>query len=158
MRDVVIFGLDSSEAYAARVARHLDSTSSAITDQKFDDGEGYIKSNVNVRGKHVYVIHSLYSDGTDTAGGKLLKLYMFLCSLRDASAGTITVICPYMAYARQDRKTESRAPIATKYVAQLLEAAKIDRFITIDVNNLSAMQNSFRVPTDHLEEIGRAHV
>jgi len=151
MRDVVIFGLDSSEAYAARVARHLDSTSSAITDQKFDDGEGYIKSNVNVRGKHVYVIHSLYSDGTDTAGGKLLKLYMFLCSLRDASAGTITVICPYMAYARQDRKTESRAPIATKYVAQLLEAAKIDRFITIDVHNLSAMQNSFRVPTDHLE-------
>ena len=67
MRDVVIFGLDSSEAYAARVARHLDSTSSAITDQKFDDGEGYIKSNVNVRGKHVYVIHSLYTDAKNTA-------------------------------------------------------------------------------------------
>lgn len=151
MRDVVIFGLDASEAYAQRVARHLDLTPSSHTDQNFDDGEGYIKSNVNVRGKHVYVIHSLYSDNKNTAGAKLFKLYMFLCSLRDASAGTVTVICPYMAYARQDRKTESRAPIATKYVAQLLEAAKIDRFITIDVHNLSAMQNSFRVPTDHLE-------
>lgn len=151
MSDIAIFGLDASEAYAARVARHLDLTLSSHTDQSFDDGEGYIKSNVNVRGKHVYVIHSLYTDNKNTAGTKLFKLYMFLCSLKDASAGSVTLICPYMAYARQDRKTESRAPIATKYVAQLLEAARIDRLITIDVHNLSAMQNSFRIPTDHLE-------
>jgi ribose-phosphate pyrophosphokinase len=151
MAGKVIFGLDSSKEYAQRVAKILDEDVAAQTDTFFDDGEGYLKSNVNVRGKDVYVIHSLFSDKNGRAGEKLLKLYMFISSLRDASAGRITAICPYLSFARQDRKTESRAPITTRYVAQLLEAAGINRFLTIDVHNLSAMQNAFRVVTDHLE-------
>lgn len=151
MAGKVIFGLDSSKEYAHRVAKLLDDDVAAQTDTFFDDGEGYLKSNVNVRGKDVYVIHSLFSDKNGRAGEKLLKLYMFISSLKDASAERITAICPYLSFARQDRKTESRAPITTRYVAQLLEAAGMNRFLTIDVHNLSAMQNAFRVVTDHLE-------
>jgi ribose-phosphate pyrophosphokinase len=52
---------------------------------------------------------------------------------------------------RQDRKTESRAPIATQAVAMMLEAVGMDRLLTMDVHNLGAEQNAFRVPIDNLE-------
>ncbi|MGH7127333.1 MAG: ribose-phosphate diphosphokinase, partial [Planctomycetaceae bacterium] len=38
-----------------------------------------------------------------------------------------------------------------KYFAQCVEAVGADRILTMDVHNLSAMQNAFRIPTDNLE-------
>ena len=63
----------------------------------------------------------------------------------------MTAIVPYLCYARKDRKTKSRDPITTRYIAQLFEAVKCDRLVTLDVHNLAAFQNAFRCPTEHLE-------
>lgn len=93
----------------------------------------------------------LLSHNGETASDKFMKLSIMCGALRDASAHEITVIIPYLAWARQDRKTESRAPITTKYVAMLLEAVGVDRALFIDVHNLSAVQNAFRMPIDNLE-------
>ncbi len=58
---------------------------------------------------------------------------------------------PYLCYARKDRKTKSRDPVTTRYIAHLLEAMGCDRIVTLDVHNLAAFQNAFRCPTEHLE-------
>jgi ribose-phosphate pyrophosphokinase len=87
----------------------------------------------------------------ETVADKFMKLCILCGALRDASAYEVTVIVPYLAWARQDRKTESRAPIITKYVAMMLEAVGVRRALFIDVHNLSAIQNAFRIPTDNLE-------
>jgi ribose-phosphate pyrophosphokinase len=63
----------------------------------------------------------------------------------------VTAIIPHLAWARQDRKTESRAPITTKYIAKMLEACGIDRALFVDVHNLAAEQNAFTKPIDNLE-------
>ena len=42
---------------------------------------------------------------------------------------------PYLAYARKERRTQLRDPVNTRYVAQLLEAAGLDRLIALDVHN-----------------------
>ena len=146
-----LFGLRGSEEFARQVASFLDVPVARHVERRFDDGETYVKSDENVRSCDVYVIDSLYSDGEMSAGEKLSTLLIFLGSLKDASAGRITVVAPYLAFARQDRKTESRAPITTKYVATLLEAAGADRLLTMDVHNLSSFQNAFRIPADNLE-------
>ena len=146
-----IFGLNGSAPYAKEVAKYLDIPVAKHIERDFEDGEIYLRSDENVRGCDVYVIHSLYSDSERTAGEKLTTLLFFIGSLKDASAARVTVIAPYLAFSRQDRKTESRAPITTKYLARLLEAAGADRLLTMDVHNLSAFQNAFRIPTDNLE-------
>jgi ribose-phosphate pyrophosphokinase len=87
----------------------------------------------------------------ETVCDKFLKLCMFCGALRDASANEVTVVIPHLAWARQDRKTESRAPISTKYIAQMLEAVGVKRCLFIDVHNLAAEQNAFRIPIDNLE-------
>jgi len=146
-----LFGLDGSRQFAQRVARYLDVPLSRHIEKYFADKEPYVRSDENVRGCDVYVISSLYSGQEQSVGEKLTKTLFFLGSLRDASARRITLVTPYLPFARQDRKTESRAPISIKYFAQCIEAVGADRVLTMDVHNLSAFQNAFRIPTDTLE-------
>jgi ribose-phosphate pyrophosphokinase len=87
----------------------------------------------------------------ETVADKFMKLCILCGALRDASAYEVTVVVPHLAWARQDRKTESRAPITTKYLAMILESVGVRRALFIDVHNLSAIQNAFRIPTDNLE-------
>lgn len=146
-----IFGLNSSQDFATKVANHLDVELSEVAESYFSDHEPYIRSSVNVRDCDVYIIQSLYHDKSESVADKFLKLLVFIGSLRDASARRITAVMPYLAFQRQDRKTESRAPITTKYIAKALESAGLDRLLTMDVHNLAAFQNAFRIQTDTLE-------
>ena len=151
MHNFRLFGFNGSRAFAQRVARFLDVPVARHIERYFSDGEPYVRSDVNVRGCDVYVIASLYSDEKQTVGEKFTQLVFFVGSLVDASARRITVVTPYLPYARQDRKTESRAPISTKYFAQCMEAVGANRVLAMDAHNLSAFQNAFRIPTDNLE-------
>ena len=82
---------------------------------------------------------------------KLARLLFFLGALGDASAGRVTAVVPYLAYARKDRKTKPRDPVTTRYLAALFEAVGIDRILVMDVHNPAAYQNAFRCRSDHLE-------
>ena len=72
--------------------------------------------------------------------------------MRDASAGRVIAVVPYLCYARKDRKTKPRDPVTTRYVARMFEAVGTDHLLTMDVHNLAAFQNAFgSTTTDHLE-------
>lgn len=158
-RPFKVFGLGATAKYAKRVCDRLGVPVTPHTEKTFDDGEVYLKSGPehndaevgNVRGHNVFVIQSLYSDEDESVNDKLVKLCFMCGSLKDASAHEVTPIIPHLGYARQDRKTESRAPICTKYVARMLESVGIDRVLMFDAHNLSAEQNAFSVPIDNLE-------
>lgn len=151
MKNIKIFGLDNSYKFAQQVASRLDIPCAKQLEKAFDDGELYTRSNSNVRGSDVYVIYSLYSDNYQSVNDKLVKLLFFIGSLKDASAKRVTLVAQHLCYARQDRKTESRAPIGQKYLVQCLESVGLNRILTLDIHNLAACQNAFRIPTDNLE-------
>ena len=109
MNNFRLFGLDGSKSYADRVAAYLDVPRSRHVERFFADRETYARSDVNVRGCDVYVITGLFADPEQSVPEKLVKLLFFAGSLKDASAKRVAVVCPYLGYARQDRKTESRA-------------------------------------------------
>ena len=152
MRDeLMLFALDATRAYGETVARELGITLSAHEEREFEDGEHKTRPLVNVRGRDVYVIQSLYADAKQSGNDKLVRLLFFLGALKDASARRLTAIVPYLAYARKDRKSKARDPVTTRYVATLFEAVGTDCVVTLDVHNLAAFQNAFRCRTDHLE-------
>jgi ribose-phosphate pyrophosphokinase len=66
-----------------------------------------------------------------------------------ASARSITVVCPYYGYSRQDRKSSGREPITAKLVADLMQAAGIDRMVSVDLHS-GQIQGFYDVPFDHL--------
>lgn len=150
----LLFALDGSRAFAERVGQGIGLAVSAHEEREFEGGEHKARPLVSVRARDVYVLHSLHGDGRHSANDKLCRLLFFIGALKDAAAARVTVLAPYLAYARKDRKTKPRDPVTTRYVAALFEAVGTDVFVTVDVHNLAAFQNAFRCRTEHLEATG----
>lgn len=149
--DLTLFALEASRTIGLRVAAALGVDLAAHEERDFEDGEHKSRPLINVRERDVFVVQSLYGEPGNSVNDKLVRLLFFIGALRDASAGRITAVMPYLCYARKDRKTKSRDPVTTRYVASLLEVVGVDRVVTLDVHNLAAYQNAFRVRAEHLE-------
>jgi ribose-phosphate pyrophosphokinase len=146
-----IFGLNATKGYAAKVANHLGTKLTPHEEVIFKDGEAYLRSADgtlgNVRGHNIFVVQSLYTDATESVNDKLVKLLIFCGSLRQAGCHNLTTVIPHLAYARQDEKDRSRAPVTTKIVANMIESVGVDKVLLLDVHNLSAEQNAFSIRT-----------
>ncbi len=153
-RPMVLFALKASRDFGAKVAEQLQQPLGELEEREFEDGEHKVRPLISVRGADVFVIHSLYGEPGQSANDKLCRLAFFIGALRDAACASVTAVVPYLCYARKDRKTKSRDPVTTRYVAQVLEAVGADRVVTLDVHNLAAFQNAFRCRTEHLEAAG----
>lgn len=146
-----LFALSESRTLGDSIGAALGVPLSAHEERDFEDGEHKTRPLENVRGCDVFVIQSLYSEPGKSVNDKLCRLLFFIGALKDASARSVSAVLPYIGYARKDRKTKTRDPVTTRYVALLLEAIGIERVLTLDVHNLAAFQNAFRCPSDHLE-------
>jgi len=145
-----VFALNGTGELGATVAAKLGRTLDPHEEREFEEGEHKARPLVSVRGRDVFVLHSLAGSGAGTVNDRLCRLLFFLACCRDNGAARVTAVVPYLAYSRKDRQTKPRDPVTTRYVAQLLEAMGSDRILTLDVHNLAAFQNSFRCQTVHL--------
>ena len=146
-----LFALNSTRTFGELVAKELSLQLSAHEEREFEDGEHKSRPLENVRNQEVFVIHSLYSDPSQSVNDKLCRLLFFIGALKDASAKKVTAVIPYLCYARKDRKTKARDPVTTRYIARLLEASGADAVVTMDVHNMQAYQNAFTIPSENLE-------
>ncbi|MBS1791737.1 MAG: ribose-phosphate pyrophosphokinase [Acidobacteria bacterium] len=149
--EIAIFAPVAARDFGEQVCARLGLSLSAHEEREFEDGEHKMRPLVSVRGRDVFVIQSLYADSRQSVNDKLCRLLFFLGALRDASAERVTAVIPYLCYARKDRRSKPRDPVTTRYIAALFEAVGVDRVVTMDVHNLAAFQNAFRIHTDHLE-------
>jgi ribose-phosphate pyrophosphokinase len=78
-----------------------------------------------------------------------MELFIWIDTLKRASAGRVTAVIPYFGYARQDRKDSGRVPITAKLVANLIERSGADRVVTVDLH-APQVQGFFDIPVDHL--------
>lgn len=147
----LLFALGASAFFGERVARHLGTMLAAHEERFFEDGEHKARPLVSVRDRDVYVIDSLAGDLRHTSNDKLCRMLFFIGALKDSGAGRVTAVAPYLCYARKDRRTKTRDPVTTRYVAQLFEAVGTDRLMTMEIHNLAAFENAFRLPTVHLD-------
>jgi ribose-phosphate pyrophosphokinase len=151
MRDMMVFALAASREFGAGVAGTLGVSLAPHEERRFEDGEHKCRPLTSVRGRDVFVVHSLYGEAGESGNDKLCRLLFFIGALKDAAAARVTTLVPYLCYSRKDRKSKPRDPVTTRYVATLFEAVGTDRIVTLDVHNLAAYQNAFRCGTDHLE-------
>ncbi|MBU3889370.1 ribose-phosphate pyrophosphokinase [Methylosinus sporium] len=148
---ILLFALGSSRALGERIAHEMGCSLAPHEERRFEDGERKVRPLVGVRDKDVYVLSSLEGETGDSGADKLLRLLFFIGALRDAGAARITVVAPYLCYARKDRRTKPLDPVATRYVAQLLESVGADRIATIDAHNVAAFENAFRIESVALD-------
>jgi ribose-phosphate pyrophosphokinase len=148
---MLVFALKHTREFGERVAASLGIELAPCEEREFEDGEHKARPMVDVRGRDCFVIQSLHG-GLDASGNdKLARLLFFAGALRDHGAARVTAVVPYLAYARKDRVTKPRDPVITRYVAQLFEAVGIGGVVALEVHNVAAFQNAFRIPTLHLD-------
>jgi len=147
----LLFALHGSEEYAGRVAQRLGLSLAAHEERNFEDGEHKSRALTPVEGRRAVVFHALHGDDRQSANDKLCRLLFFCAALKDAGARQVQVIAPYLCYARKDRRTKFQDPIITRYVAGLVEHCGVDRLTTLEVHNVAAFDNAFRIPSHNLE-------
>jgi len=111
----------------------------------FSNGEISVNINESVRGADVFLVQSTSAP----VNNNLMELLIMIDALKRASAGRITAVIPFYAYARQDRKSKPREPITAKLVADLITTAGADRILTMDLH-APQIQGFFNIPVDNL--------
>ncbi len=105
----------------------------------------FIQLKESVRGKDVYLIHTMASPVHDN----FMEMLIMIDTLKRDSAGRINVIIPYLSYTRSDKKDQPRVGIAARLIANMIETAGADRYVTIDLH-AGQIQGFFNIPGDAL--------
>ena len=145
LRTMSVFSGNANTALTEEICKYLDCTVGRCRVTQFSDGETFVVIEQNVRGVDTYVVQPTSAPVND----RVMELLIMVDALRRASAGSITAVIPYYGYARQDRKVAPRTPISARLVAELLEAAGVNRVLAVDLH-AGQIQGFFNVPFDHL--------
>ena len=145
-KNIKIYSGTGNPALAHRIADTLHLELQGLRLTKFANGETYARFDESIRGDEVFLIQSIAGRNINDL---LMELLVATDAAKRASAASVTAVITHYAYARQDRKAASREPITARLVANLLEAAGVDRIITIDLHQ-GQIQGFFDIPVTHL--------
>ncbi|MEY3278360.1 MAG: hypothetical protein RLZZ426_846 [Actinomycetota bacterium] len=141
----MLFAGRSHPALAEQIAAELDIKLVPTTAYDFANGEIFVRFEESVRGCDAFVIqtHSL------PINKWIMEQLIMVDALKRASAKRITVVAPFLGYARQDKKHRGREPITSRLIADLFKQAGADRMMAVDLHT-AQIQGFFDGPVDHL--------
>jgi ribose-phosphate pyrophosphokinase len=142
---IKLFAGSGSPDLAQKIAEYLGQPLSGVDVIEFPNENLFVKLQGSVRGQDVYVIQTTSSP----VHRNLMELLIMIQTLRLDSAARITAVVPYLCYGRSDKKDQPRVPITARLVADMIEAAGADRYMTLDPH-AGQIQGFFSVPGDVL--------
>jgi ribose-phosphate pyrophosphokinase len=145
---LMLFTGRSNRGLGEAIAEKLGVQLGDVLLKTFSNGEIYARYEESVRGADVFIVQSCSSPTNDP----LFELLIMVNAARLASAKRITAVMPWYPYGRQDKKGAPREPVTAKLVADVLEAAGIDRVLTMDLH-AGQVQGFFSKPVDHMTAV-----
>lgn len=143
--EIKLYGGSGSPELAQKIADYLEQKLSPREVIQFPNENIFIKLNSSTRGQDVYVIQTTSSP----VHYNLMELLIMIQTIRLDSAARITAVVPYLCYGRSDKKDQPRVPITARLVADMLESAGADRYMTFDPH-AGQIQGFFSIPGDVL--------
>lgn len=143
--NIKLLASSKSQQLGKEIADYLGISLSKHDVIPFSNENIFVKLRSSVRGQDVYLVTCLGSPLSDN----ILELLITINTLKLDSAGRITVVMPYYAYGRSDKKDQPRVPITARMIADMLQVAGADRYITIDLH-AGQIQGFFSIPGDVL--------
>jgi ribose-phosphate pyrophosphokinase len=143
---LMVFTGNANPKLAADVVKRLNISLGRANVSRFSDGEVDVEILEHVRGRDVFVLQSTCTPTNDN----LMELIVMVDALKRSSAARITAAIPYFGYARQDRRPRSaRVAITAKVIANMLQAAGVDRLLVVDLH-AEQIQGFFDIPVDNI--------
>jgi ribose-phosphate pyrophosphokinase len=143
--DIKLYAGSGSPELSQKISEYLNSPLCGRDVIEFPNENLFIKLHGSVRGQDVYVIQQTARN----VHRNLMELLIMIQTLRLDSAARITAVVPYLAYGRSDKKDQPRVPITARLVADMIEVAGADRYMTLDPH-AGQIQGFFSIPGDVL--------
>src|SRR5579863_2249380 len=142
---MMVFSGSGSPRLTARICDYLQIPQGKNETLHFSDGNTFVRILENVRGRRVYLVQSTVFPTNDN----FMELLFWIDAFKRAGTESVTVIIPYFSYAKGDKKDEPRVSIRARVCADAIEAAGVDRVVTLDLH-APQVQGFFKVPVDDL--------
>jgi ribose-phosphate pyrophosphokinase len=143
--EIKLFAGSGSPELSQKISNYLHSPLCDRELREFPNENLFIRLKHSVRGQDVYVIQQTATP----VHRNLMELLITLQTLRLDSAARITAVIPYLCYGRSDKKDQPRVPITGRLVADMIEVAGADRYMTLDPH-AGQIQGFFSIPGDVL--------
>ena len=141
--EILLYAGTGSPELAAQIATNLDRR---LCDREviiYPNSNLFVRLGSSVRGQDTFIIQTTSAPTNDN----LMELLIFIDTLKRSSAGRVTAVIPYLGYARSDKKDQPRIPITARLVADMIQAAGADRYVTLDLH-AGQIQGFFSIPGD----------
>ncbi|MBH74199.1 MAG: ribose-phosphate pyrophosphokinase [Dehalococcoidia bacterium] len=146
--DLKVFTGNAHKPLANDICNYLGISLGDCEVFKFSNDQTFVKILENVREKDVFLIQTMSSPVNDN----LMELLILIDAARRASAGRITVVIPYYAYGRTDKKDQPRVAITARLIADFITISGADRVLTMNLH-AGQIQGFFNIPLDELDAI-----
>jgi len=143
--DVKLYAGTACPDLAQGIAKYLNLPLCERDVIMFPNENLFVKLHSSVRGQDCYVIQT----AAPPIHRNLMEMLIMLQTLRLDSAARITAVVPYLWYGRSDKKDQPRIPITARLLADMIEVAGADRYITLDLH-AGQIQGFFSIPGDVL--------
>ncbi len=143
--DIQLFAGSGCPDLAQRIAEYVNIPLSPWDIIKFPNENLLVRLQGSVRGQDVYIIQS----HSRPVHENIMEMLIAIDCMKRDSVGRITVVVPYMAYSQSDKKIEPRVPITSRLLADMIEVAGADRWMTIDLH-AGQIQGFYKIPGDSL--------
>jgi len=148
VRDIAVFSGSAHPELAAEVCAHLGVPLHPVRVSRFSTDCLEVQLQESCRERDVFLVQPLVAPVQEN----LVELLLMLDAARGASAARTTVVMPYFAYARSDKKDAPRISIGARLVADLLVTAGANRVLAMAMHS-PQVHGFFSVPVDHLHAL-----
>jgi ribose-phosphate pyrophosphokinase len=143
--DIKLFAGSGCPELAQRIADYTEIPLIPLDIIDFPNENILVRLQGSIRGQDCYLIQS----HNRPVHRNIMEMLITIDCLKRDSAGRITVVVPYMAYSQSDKKDQPRVPITARLLADMIEVAGADRWITIDLH-AEQIQGFYKIPGDSL--------
>ena len=143
--DIKLYAGSACPELAQRVASYIGIRLSRWNIITFPNENTFIRLNSSVRGQDVYLIQT----HNRPVHNNIMEMLIAIDCFKRDSAGRVTVVIPYMSYSQSDKKDQPRVPITARLLADMIEVAGADRWVTIDLH-AGQIQGFYKIPGDSL--------
>ena len=142
---MIIIPGPTSQILGIKVARLLNSPIVKVSFKDFPDGETYVRVEGELKNKEIVLIQSTYYPQDK----HLIQMFFLLDTIKEMGPSKITLVVPYFAYARQDKRFKEGEALSFNIIRKIIENLGVDELLTIDIHAPHVLEN-FSIKTRDL--------
>jgi len=121
----------ASKTLGSEIAELVKAEAPTLQFKQFPDGESYLRLSEDVRGEDVVLVQTM----GPPQDSRLMQALFIADAASDLGAKSITLVAPYLAYARQDRRFLEGEASTLRTLMKMMKISGVSRLITLNAHS-----------------------